>query len=180
MKKHLLKTLLVATGLTATTAFSPVTAYGQTKKVLNAENYEKIDAPDWTSPSGSVTLVKGDATYGTYISLKSVGSGDRSGYKSVEFSSTPSGFTTSDLTEKGYTIEFDACLQSGNIKDRSNSQFIVTTAKNPNLATNKVYSGTDYIFSLSQPKRNENSVSEICLSYSLMCSEYILPAICER
>lgn len=160
MKKHLLNTLLVATGLTATTAFSPVTAYGQTKKVLNAENYEKIDAPDWTSPNGSVTLVKGDATYGTYISLKPVGSGDRSGYKSVEFSSTPSGFTTSDLTEKGYTIEFDACLQSGNTKDRSNSQFIVTTAKNPNLATNNVYSGTDYIFSLSQPKRNKASVSE--------------------
>ena len=41
-------------------------------------------------------------------------------------------------------------LRGGNVVERSVSQFIVTTV-GPNLSTNAAYTGSDYIFSLSQP-----------------------------
>ena len=127
------------------------------KRVLNAQDYESASASDWTSPNGTISLESGDATYGKYAKCLVSGSGNRSCYKSVAFGyEAGSGYTTADMTTAGYVVEFDMLMSGGNVKDRSESQFIVPTT-GPNLATNAKYSGTDFIFSLSQPQRDAAS-----------------------
>ena len=128
------------------------------KRVLVSENYETASASDWTCPNGSAVLKTGDATYGKYAQCYPSGSGNRNCYKSVTYGYEPDGFTTGDMTTKGYNIEFDFCIVSGNVEDRSVSQFVVPTT-GPNLATNASYTGTDYIFSLSN-SINYNLVDE--------------------
>jgi hypothetical protein len=119
--------------------------------VLNAQNYETATASDWTCPSGSAVLKTGDATYGIYAQCYPSGSGNRSCYKSVTFGyEAGTGYTTADMATAGYNIELDFVLVGGNCVGRSESQFIVPTT-GPNLATNNTYSGTDYIFALTQP-----------------------------
>ncbi len=148
------KSLLVAAGLLLGSA----NAWGDgNKRILDSQNYESALATDWTGPNVSATLVSGDATYGTYAKGTPSGSGNRSYYKSISFASTPgSGYTTSSVNVAGYVIEFDMLMSCGNVKDRSESQFIVPTT-GPNLASNAKYTGTDYIFSLSQPQRDAAS-----------------------
>ena len=149
-----LKTLLVAVGLLGGTG---AWADG-TKRTLEIEDYENAVAADWTSPSGSVTFVTGDATYGNYVQVAPSGSGNRSCYKSVTFDYEPTGYTTSAMTAAGYNIEFDFLLRGGDIVERSVSQFIVPTT-GPNLATNAAYTGSDYIFALSQPSLAKEGVN---------------------
>jgi hypothetical protein len=139
-------------------ALHPTNSCAQTKKILASQDYETATTGDWTCPNGSVNFKTGDATYGNYVQLSPSGNGNRSAYKSVEYSADPAGFTTENLATKGYVIEFDALLKSGNVSGRSVSQFVVPTT-GPNLATNSSYSGSDYIFSLSQPQRDANSFS---------------------
>ncbi len=145
MKKiTLFKSLLVAVML-----LTGASAWAQgNKRVLESENYETATASDWTCPNGSAVLKTGDATYGTYAQCYPSGSGNRSCYKSVVYDYEPDGFTTAEMTTAGYNIEFDFCIVSGNVEQRSVSQFVIPTT-GPNLATNASYTGTDYIFSLS-------------------------------
>lgn len=151
-----LKTLLV--GLCAMAATS-VWADGN-KRVLNSQNYETATASDWTCPNGNAVLKTGDATYGNYAQCTPSGSGNRSSYKSVTFGyEAGSGYTTADMATAGYNIELDFALAGGNIVERSQSQFIVPTT-GPNLATNATYTGTDYIFSLSQPSLAATGANE--------------------
>ena len=97
------------------------------------------------------------ATYGNYARVDVSGTGNRSCYKSVSYDYEPDGYTSAEMTTKGYVIEFDLRMAGGRQKDRSAAQFIVTThttekgEPNPNLATNSTYTGEDYIFALSQP-----------------------------
>ena len=127
------------------------------KRVLNSQDYETATAADWTSPSGTVSFKTGDATYGNYARVDVSGTGNRSCYKSVSYAYEPNGYTSAEMTTKGYVIEFDLRMAGGRQKDRSAAQFIVTThttekgEPNPNLATNSTYTGEDYIFALSQP-----------------------------
>lgn len=121
------------------------------KRVLNSQNYETAEASDWTCPNGSAVLKTGDATYGKYAQCYPSGAGNRSCYKSVTFGyEAGTGYTTADMATEGYNIEFDFVLVGGNVVARSQSQFIVPTT-GPNLSTNNPYSGTDYIFALTQP-----------------------------
>lgn len=147
MKKlNFLKTLLVAVSLAM-----GVSAWADgNKRVLDSQNYETATASDWTCPNGSAVLNTGDATYGTYAQCNTNGgSGNRSCYESVTFGyEAGTGYTTADMGTAGYNIEFDFCIVSGNVEQRSVSQFVVPTT-GPNLATNASYTGTDYIFSLS-------------------------------
>ena len=152
MKKRFtfMKTLLVAVGL----GMGASAWADGSKRVLESENYESATASDWAGPNLTNTLESGDATYGKYVKVLPSGSGNRSAYKTVTFDYTPgSGKTTSAMTAAGYVVEFDMLMSGGNVKDRSESQFIIPTV-NPNLATNTTYAGTDYIFSLSQPQRD--------------------------
>ncbi len=161
MKQKLLSTFLVAAGLLAGTtgALFPTTTYAQTKKILASQDYESATEADWTSQNGVISFKTGDATYGNYVQISPSGNGNRSAYKSVEYSATPSGYTSEDMNTDGYVIEFDAQLQSGNVASRSVSQFVVPTT-GPDLTTNNSsYSGSDYIFSLSQPIRDAGSFS---------------------
>ena len=154
IKQLLTKTLLVAAGLCL--GASNVWADGS-KRALNAQNYESASGTDWESPNGTMSLESGDATYGKYAKCAVSGSGNRSCYKSITFGyEAGSGYTTADMTTAGYVVEFDMLMSGGNVKDRSESQFIVPTT-GPNLATNATYSGTDFIFSLSQPLRDAGS-----------------------
>lgn len=159
MNKKLLKMMLVAVGMVAGTVFyCPMSANAQNKRILNSQDYEAATTTDWTSPNGKSTLATNDETYGNYAKLEVSGSGNRSAYKSVTFDKELNGYTDPTMTENGYVIEFDMRIQSGNVNNRSLSQFIVPT-EGPNLATNTTYSGTKYVFSLSQPTRNANSIS---------------------
>ena len=154
MRKQLLtKMLLIAASL-----FMGTSAWADgSKRTLNSQNYESASATDWAGPNVTATLVTGDATYGKYAKGVPSGNGNRSYYKSVSFAySAGTGYTTTDMTTAGYIIEFDMLMSGGNVKDRSEQQFVVPTT-GPNLATNAYYSGTDYIFALSQAKRDAAS-----------------------
>lgn len=150
---RLLKTLLAAVCL-----FVGTSAWGDgTKRILNSVDYESATASDWAGPNITNTLESGHATYGKYVKVLPSGTGNRSAYKSVAFAYTAgSGKTASDMATTGYVIEFDMLMSGGNTKDRSESQFIIPTT-GPNLATNTTYSGTDYIFALSQKQRDAAS-----------------------
>lgn len=149
MKKTItfMKTLLVVAGLLV-----GVNAWADgNKRVLDSQNYEAATASDWTCPNGNAVLKTGDATYGIYAQCYPSGSGNRSCYKSVTFGyEAGTGYATADMATAGYNIELDFVLVGGNVVERSVSQFIVPTT-GPNLATNNTYSGTDYIFALTQP-----------------------------
>ena len=119
-------------------------------QVLASENYENLEVTDWTCPNGLATLNTDDATYGNYAYLEAQGSGNRSAYKSVVLGDVNEVYIDKYLTTEGYNVEFDAYLRAGQQKDRSASQFIIPTT-GPNLAKNTSYTGTDYVFALSQP-----------------------------
>ncbi len=145
-RKLLLKSLLVAVGLLVG---GNAWADGN-KRVLDSQDYESATSADWTSSNGVVSLKTGDATYGNYAQVDVSGNGNRSCYKSVTFGYEPDGYANKEMTSEGYVVEFDLRMAGGRQKDRSVAQFIVPTT-GPNLATNSTYSGSDYIFALSQP-----------------------------
>lgn len=145
----MLATLLLAVGSTAW-------ADGN-KRVLYSQDYESAIATDWTCPNATAKLTTGDAPYGTYAQNTVSGNGNRSCYMSVSY--TADGFTAADLATAGYNVEFDLKMSGGNVKDRSEQQFVVPTT-GPNLANNSYYSGEDYIFSISQPRRDDKSRSQ--------------------
>ena len=146
-KTYFLKTLFVAACLLA--GVNATWAQGN-KRVLDSQDYESSTTADWTSPNGTVSLKTGDATYGKYAQVDVSGNGNRSCYKTASYAYDSDAYTTAEMTTKGYVIEFDLRMAGGHQKDRSVAQFIVPTI-GPNLATNGAYSGSDYIFALSQP-----------------------------
>ncbi len=152
-----LKTLLVAAAL-----FTGASAWAQgTERALLAENYESAtEVSDWTAWNASMlSLATGDATYGKYVKVD-IGStaANRGAYKTITPAFTfGSGYTTSDMSTAGYNVEFDLKIKSGNTKDRSKSDFVVPTAAF--TTTTGTYSGSTYVFSLSQPTRDDNGAS---------------------
>lgn len=145
--------------LLAISLLMPNNANAQSKRTLESEDYETSTNSDWTSPNGIVSLITGDETFGKYSKMQVSGSGNRSAYKSVAYDYELSGCTAADMQTSGYVIEFDALLRAGQQKDRSVSQFILPTT-GPNLATNNTYTGSDYIFALSQPTNTTGSMSK--------------------
>lgn len=162
MNKNLLKTVPLAIGLAVgMTALTPIDANAQaSKRILDSENYEQATAADWSALAAStVTLVTGDEVYGNYVSMSPSGSGNRGLAKTVTFDSQPTGYTSDQLDTEGYVIEFDALLRSGARIDRSQSQFIVATQDPNSYGNTGFYTGSDYVFSLSQPTRDASSYS---------------------
>ena len=142
-----MKSLLVAAGL----CVGMSTWADGTKRILNAQNYENADATDWIGNNNcAAVLMTGDEAYGKYAQCSNGQSGNRGAYKSVTFNYSPDAYLDATMTQKGYNIEFDFALVSGNVENRSQSQFLVPTS-GPNLISTNSYSGSDYIFSLSQP-----------------------------
>ena len=153
MKRKLLRTLLVAaTLLVGANAWAD-----GNKRVLNSQNYETAEASDWTSANGIISLATGDATYGKYSKVDVNGNGNRTCAKTVSFAyEAGSGYTTPDMTSNGYVIEFDMQMSGGNVKDRSISQFFIGTSSF-SVGTNATYTGSDYVFAMSQPQRDAGS-----------------------
>lgn len=152
-RKLLLKSLLVAVGLLVG---GNAWADGN-KRILDSQNYESATASDWTSANGTISLGTGDATYGNYSKVNVSGNGNRTCAKTVNFAyEAGSGYTTAEMTTNGYVIEFDMQMSGGNVKDRSVSQFFIGNS-NYSVNNNATYTGTDYIFAMSQPQRDAAS-----------------------
>ncbi|MBR0050305.1 MAG: chitobiase/beta-hexosaminidase C-terminal domain-containing protein [Prevotella sp.] len=157
--KHLLtKALLVVAMLGGGTT---VLWADGTLRTLSSENYEAAsDAFDWTAwNSDMLSLATGDATYGNYVKVD-IGStaANRGAYKTITPAYTfGTGYTTAAMTTLGYNVELDLKIQSGNTANRSKSDFVVPTAAF--TTTTGTYSGTNYVFSLSQPTRDTNGAS---------------------
>ena len=128
------------------------------KRTLTAQNYESATSTDWTCPNGGITIKTGDATYGTYSQCyQGGGSGHRTCYRTVSFGyAAGTGYTTSKKATLGYVVEFDCQLTTGNASGSGGSvdQFFVPTSA-AIISNNNEYTGSDYVFFLSQ-KRGKN------------------------
>ncbi len=157
-KQLFTKMLLVALCLIGGSGFAWADGF---KRTLHAQNYEAAsDLSDWTAwEDGMKSLVTGDAIYGKYAQI-SIGSitANRGAYKTITPAfSFGSGYTTSALTTVGYNIEFDLKIRSGAKNDRSQSDFVVPTEAF--TTTTGYYTGSTYVFSLSQPTRDADTFS---------------------
>ena len=103
-------------------------------------DYESAtDASDWTNGGGTLELVTGDATYGKYIHHAVSGQrGNRSAYTL---------FNANYGNIDKYTIDFDACIRSGNTADRSVTDLVVMS----NGAVIPTTKNAGYEFSTSNP-----------------------------
>lgn len=103
---------------TFTSLDGTVTNIGSTEETeLYAQDYEsETDASSWTNGDGLLELVTGDASHGKYIHHNTRTTNNRSAYTlfNCDLSSTSK-----------YVIEFDLCLQVGNVTDRSATDFVV-------------------------------------------------------
>ena len=88
---------------------------------LYSEDYEdEVDASKWTNSADAfLNLVNGDATYGKYI---------HHGMAGINKAANRSAYTLfgTDLSSvKKYNIELDVSLKSGNVVDRSGTDFVI-------------------------------------------------------
>ena len=148
-----MKSLLVAAALCVGTS---AWADGN-KRTLNSQNYENATVSDWSGGDHN-DLKTGDAVYGNYSQswINSGTSGNRGTVKPITYEYTPDAYTTAAMDVAGYNVEFDVLLVSGSVNARSNSQFIVATSA---ISGNSAYTGSDYIFALSQPTRDASGTS---------------------
>ena len=130
-----------------------------TKRTLDSNDYTG-GTTDWTAPNGNA-VYKNTGTSPRKYYAQTYGNTNRnaSTYKLVSYSYTAgTGYTTSDVSTLGYNIEFDFLMRSGDVDDRSQSEFVIPTTDPSKITANNYYSGTDYIFAISQPARtNGNS-----------------------
>lgn len=166
---QLTKTLLVATmlGVGATSAW----ADGE-KRVLSSNDYTG-GTTDWNAPNGNA-VYKDDGTSPRKYYAQTYGNTSRnaSTYKSVSYSAG-SGYTTAAMTVSGYNIEFDFLMRSGDVDDRSQSEFIASTTDVSKITANNYYSGSDYIFSISQPMRTNGNSSDYGSAISIDETWYV-------
>ena len=152
IKQLLTKTLLVV-AVMLVGGVNSVWADG-TKRTLDSNDYTG-GTTDWTAPNGNA-VYKNTGTSPRKYYAQTYGNTSRnaSTYKSVTYAYTAgTGYTTSAVSVLGYNIEFDFLMRSGDVDDRSQSEFVIPTT-GPNIASNTYYSGMDYIFAISQPARS--------------------------
>ena len=114
--------------------------------MLYSEDYESVtDASAWTNGAGTLELVSGDATYGSYIHHSMVSTNiaaNRSAYTlfgNMDFA---------DVSQ--YNIEFDTRITAGNVADRSVTDLVVMT----NDATIPTTKNIGYDFSQNNGTRS--------------------------
>ncbi len=147
MKKKLLTLALLAWGLTYST--SALAETESTLVTVYSQDYEGVAATDWATGAGQLSLVTGDATYGSYTKLwANSSSGDRTAYWNAFSGDLTDGYIDADLTSAGYNIDMDIVLQQDN--SARNQQFVVVTTSPSSISINSVWTGTDNLFSLSQ------------------------------
>lgn len=132
---------------------------------LYSEDYENaIDASAWTNGAGTLELVRAVADYGNYIHHSMVGTniaGNRSAYTL---------FGADFAGVKSYWIELDAIVKSGNVADRSVTEFVVMskgavipTTKNIGYGYNADKCnavGTNYLFRMTAHNSQTFTINE--------------------
>lgn len=88
---------------------------------LYSEDYEdEVDASKWTNGADAfLNLVNGDATYGKYIHHGMTGTNKAANRSAYTL------FGTDLSSVMKYNIELDVSLKSGNVADRSNTDFVI-------------------------------------------------------
>ena len=96
------------------------------RRTLVSQNYETAQAPDWTGDAGaSITLATGDAVNGTCVQIEA-NDGNVGVYLPITLPDEVF-YNNQQMTSRGWTLEFDIMLRSGNVADVSQSQFFVLT-----------------------------------------------------
>lgn len=132
---------------------------------LYNEDYESAtDASAWSNGAGTLELVSGVADYGNYIHHSMAGTNiaaNRSAYTL---------FDTDFAGVKSYSIELDAIVRSGNVADRSVTEFVVMskgavipTTKNIGYSYNADKcnaAGTNYLFRMTALNSQTFTINE--------------------
>lgn len=152
------------------------------RRTLVSQNYETAQAPDWTGDAGaSITLATGDAVNGTCVQIEST-DGNVGVHLPIQLPDEVF-YRDQYMSGRGYVVEFDFMIRSGNVADVSQSQFFVLTQgtypyyggdviepgySNLNAGGQPVNKWSSSIGScLSQPMRTESTYStEWFMNYS--------------
>lgn len=96
------------------------------RRTLVSQNYETAQAPDWTGDAGaSITLATGDAVNGTCVQIEST-DGNVGVHLPIQLPDEVF-YRDQYMSGRGYVVEFDFMIRSGNVADVSQSQFFVLT-----------------------------------------------------
>lgn len=96
------------------------------RRTLVSQNYETAQAPDWTGDAGaSITLATGDAVNGTCVQIESTG-GNVGVHLPIQLPDEVF-YRDQYMSCRGYVVEFDFMIRSGNVADVSQSQFFLLT-----------------------------------------------------
>ena len=105
---------------------STVTLAEIVQRTLVSQNYEQAQAADWIGDEGaSITLATGDAVNGTCVQIEAT-EGNVGVYLPITLPDEVF-YRDQYLSGRGYVVEFDFMIRSGNVADISQSQFIVQT-----------------------------------------------------
>lgn len=105
---------------------SAVTRAELVRRTLVSQNYETAQAADWQGdPGASITLATGDAVNGTCVQIEST-EGNVGVWLPVSLPDEVF-FRDQQMSSRGYCVEFDFMIQSGNVEKVSQSQFFVLT-----------------------------------------------------
>lgn len=96
------------------------------RRTIISQNYETAKAPDWTGDDGaSIQLVTGDAAGGTCVQMEAT-EGNVGVYLPIVLPDEVF-YRDQYMSSRGYVVEFDFMIRSGNVADVSQSQFFVLT-----------------------------------------------------
>lgn len=152
------------------------------RRTLVSQNYETAQAADWQGdPGATITLATDDAVNGTCVQIEAT-EGNVGVWLPVQLPDEVF-YRDQYMSCRGYVVEFDFMIRSGNVADVSQSQFFVLTQGTypyyggdvvepdySNLIKNGQtvsYWSSSYGCCLSQPMRTESTYStEWFMSYS--------------
>lgn len=106
---------------------SAVTRAELVRRTLVSQNYETAQAADWQGdPGASITLLAtGDADYGTCVQIEST-EGNSGVFLPIHLPDEVF-YRDQYMSNRGYVVEFDFMIRSGNVEKVSQSQLIVQT-----------------------------------------------------
>ena len=96
------------------------------RRTLVSQNYETAQAADWRGDAGaSITLATGDAVNGTCVQIEST-EGNSGVYLPVQLPDEVF-YYDQYMSGRGYVVEFDFMIRSGNVDKVSQSQLFIMT-----------------------------------------------------
>lgn len=134
------------------------------RRTLVSQNYETAQAPDWTGDAGaSITLATGDAVNGTCVQIEST-DGNVGVHLPIQLPDEVF-YRDQYMSGRGYVVEFDFMIRSGNMADVSQSQFFVLTQGTyPYYGGDVIEPGYSNLNAGGQPVNKWSSSIGSCLS----------------